>query len=474
MRERFKTTLLVLLAVFVLNGCFREDDPAPLDDRSREVDINDWIWEELSTYYFWEDLLVDTDRAEPDHSTYFNSLLYKDDAFSYISEDAKTLLEELDGEILALGFSPAFGIFSNTNNLFIIVEYVYPGSSAEAAGLLRGDIILKIDGEDLTEDNYLDLYDKSEFTVTLGNYEGNGIYETDEKIFVSSGNIEVNPIVYSEVKEIDGVRIGYLVYVEFLSGNNNSLLEALGKEIESMKEKGISELILDLRYNRGGNVNAAQYLGSLLAPRIQVLNRDVFVRFDYNDILENYYLDREGENSEQLFIRFNDVGYHLDLDRLIILTSSHTASASELLLVGLDPYMPVISIGEPTFGKFYGSFVIYDQEDPPRHNWAMVPVVLKYTNVNGFTDFINGIDPDYFITDNLLDAKSFGDISDPMLAQAISIITGNPVDENARLYRTKSYEERPDWIKIRKGNILKIAPVPALQQTGPIPEAVRE
>jgi C-terminal processing protease CtpA/Prc len=454
--DRYYKFIFFLLLVFLLNGCLLRDDPSPLGDDSQEVNINDWIWEEMNTYYFWKDYLVDTDRVEPDHETYFKSLLYEDDRFSWFSDDAESLREELDGEILALGFSPTFGVFTNTDKIFIIVEFVYPGSNAEAAGLSRGDIILKVDGEDLTNDNYLDFYDKSEYTLTLGQYNGSGIYETDEEIFISNNNIDVNPIIYSEVKEVEGIKIGYLVYVDFISGNNDSMLDNLGQVMDDFKSEEITELIVDLRYNRGGNVDAAQYFGSLLAPQSQVLNRDVFVIFDYNDILEKYYVEQEGENSNHLFIRFKEVGHHLDLDQVVILTSSHTASASELVLVGLDPYMPVISIGEPTFGKFYGSFVIYDQHDPPRHNWAMVPVVLKYTNADGFTDFVNGVNPDFYISDNLLEAKPFGDVTDPMMAQAISFITGNPINENARIDKVKTYYELINWGRIRKGNIFKV------------------
>jgi carboxyl-terminal processing protease len=293
--------------------------------------------------------------------------------------------------------------------------------------------------------------------VTLGEYNGRGILETDNEIFITTNNIEAEPVVYTEVKDLDGHKVGYIVYVDFISGNENTKLEALGQVIDGMRLEGITELIIDLRYNRGGDVDAARYFSSLLVPQVNVSNRDVFVSFRYNDFLESYYKQKEGEDSDHLFIRFRETGYRLDLNEVIILTSSHTASASELLLVGLDPYIPVISIGEPTFGKFYGSFVLFDDNDPPKHNWAIIPVVLKYANANGFSDFVNGIDPDYFVLDNLLEAKPFGDLADPMMARAISHITGRPADEMARTSREKSYEIIPDRNRIRKGNILMSA-----------------
>ena len=455
--------MLILISFLLFTGCQR-DDPGPVDPNKKEIEINDWIWDQMNTYYYWEDQLIDGDRSATEHESYFNSLLYKDDIFSWISDDAESLQDELDGEILALGFSPAFGVFDNSDNIFIVVEYVYPGSNAETAGLQRGDIILKIDGQNLTRDNYLELYDKSDYTITLGEYNGNGISETDKEISISSNNIEVNPIVYSEILDVQSHRIGYMVYVDFISGNDNEKLDDLGKLIDDFTDNGVTELIVDLRYNRGGDVEAAKYLGSMLVPESNRSNRDVFVRFDYNEFLEQYYLQKEGENSDHLSIRFGETGHHLDLHQVIFLTTGHTASASELLVVGLEPYMPVTTIGEPTFGKFYGSFVLYDENDPPKHNWAIIPVVLKYRNADGFSDFVNGITPDYFISDNLLEAKPFGEMTDPMLSRAVSYITGQPVDENAKKSLIKPYREMPDEGRIRNHNILMNGLVESVNQ----------
>jgi carboxyl-terminal processing protease len=115
---------------------------------------------------------------------------------------------------------------------------------------------------------------------------------------------------------------------------------------------------------------------------------------------------------------------NLNLENLYVLTTGATASASELVINGLKPYMNVVIIGEPTFGKFYGSFILFDQNDPPKHNWAIAPVVLKYANANGVTDFKDGLIPDINIADNLLSARPFGDITDPMLATALDMIAG--------------------------------------------------
>jgi carboxyl-terminal processing protease len=86
--------------------------------------------------------------------------------------------------------------------------------------------------------------------------------------------------------------------------------------------------------------------------------------------------------------------------------------------------MDVVQIGTTTYGKCYGSWTIPDWADPKRHNWAMQPIVLKYTNADGFTDFVDGIDPDFYVEENLLDLQPFGSYNDPVLAKALEEITG--------------------------------------------------
>ena len=123
-------------------------------------------------------------------------------------------------------------------------------------------------------------------------------------------------------------------------------------------------------------------------------------------------------------IAFPKSQIQLNMDKVYFLTTGGTASASELLMTSLYPYMDVVQIGETTVGKCYGSVILDDDADQKRHNWAMMPLVMKYANAQGFTDFVSGIDPDLEVEDNLLYAVPFGDLSDPLLAAALEQITG--------------------------------------------------
>ena len=457
---RMRIFILPLLGILFFTSC-STDDINPSENQgsglpdigSDSENIPDWIYDEMSFFYFWND---DLPQAEPngdeDPEPYFNSLLNSVDQFSYISDDAESIIEEKSGTIIAMGFSPSFGVFTNSDNLFAVVEYVYPGSPADQSGISRGDIILKINGEDLDDNNYLDLTSNEGFSVTLGEFNGQSISLTNDIISIETGIIELDPVIHYEVKEVDGIKVGYLVYVDFISGEDDKWLKSLENALGSMKSEGISQLVLDLRYNPGGEVRVAQLLASALAPASAGLNEEVLVSFEYNDNLQNYFISREGQDSPNLYSRFSQTENNLNLNEVYVLTTGNTASASELVINGLKPYMNVTMIGEPTFGKFYGSFLLYDENDPPKHNWAIAPIVLKYANANGVTDFVNGLMPEVLLVDDLLNAREFGDESDPMLATALTLIQGANLS-NSKISTDRLYKPIYDLKKINKKNV---------------------
>ena len=170
----------------------------------------------------------------------------------------------------------------------------------------------------------------------------------------------------------------------------------------------------------------------------------------------NYW---DENNPESLLNRFtnklsnNQSLFSLNLDRVFILTSARTASASELLINGLDPYIDVIHIGDFTVGKNQGSITVYDyindsRDKNPNHMYAMQPIVLKIGNVAGYTDFPNGLQPDIFIKESLLNPGILGNIDEPLLKIAIDQISGDASSINNN-YLFKEIPSPSDVMKER-------------------------
>jgi C-terminal processing protease CtpA/Prc len=239
-----------------------------------------------------------------------------------------------------------------------------------------------------------------------------------------------NPIYLDTIYTVANNKIGYLVYNFFARDNgdkSNNYDKELISKLSNFKSKGVNEMVLDLRYNSGGAVSSAIALASALVKNRSTKN--VLTTSQYNSILHNALIKEEGANYNKDYFIDKIIGTtvaipEMNLPRLYVLTSGWTASASEFIINGLKPYMDVILIGETTYGKNVGSITIYEDDDP-KNKWGMQPIVVKFANSLGFSDFTAGFTPDYEIDEfENLYLYSFGDTNDPLLGKALSLITG--------------------------------------------------
>lgn len=457
--------ILPVVVLTVLGSCEKEvienpGDAGELDDQ----EINEWIYEWMNTIYLWNEEMpskaISTLNMDP--SDYFESLLYKEeDRWSYITPDYEAFIAELQGTPVSMGYSPAFGLVGVNNEVFMVVEYVVPNTPADRAGLQRGDIITTINGAKLTTSNYRELYRQSSYTAGLARYDGKGLISSGVSVSLTAEVITSRPVIHSEIIEYQNTRIGYLVYVEFTSGINNVLRNQLDEALAEFRTEGIDELIVDFRYNPGGELNMATYLASSIAPASVVRPDKVLVSFIYNEILNALYLEDGGPRSDNLNAFFRNTTVNLNMNRVYFMTGPGTASASELVIIGLTPYMEVVQVGDTTAGKYTGAWVFPDTEDPSRHNYAMVPIVMKYANSEGVTEFKDGLMPDYPINDVLIEAPGFGNFTDPVLAKTLEIITGvNPRGSQKKAGEQPNYQWFPDPVKIEQKNLQFIEKLP--------------
>lgn len=412
--SRVVWAMLILLAF----SCKKDEETVVVS--AEALNTNKWIKENMEVFYLWNNRLPGIDETqEPDPTEYFDKLLYTtEDKWSWITDDYASLAAEYAGTPVTYGVdaTPMYTSSAQTSICFV-VNFVYSGSAAEVAGLKRGDIILNLNGSAITLDNYMTFYSSTTMTVQLADLSGGSLVLNGTSYSLTAKVTTTDPAIYHKVLENGGKKIGYLVYVEFVAGTRNAFLYQLDDIFQEFKSEGITDLVVDLRYNPGGEIGTAAYLASAIAPVNVVANKEKLVKLNYNT---DYQAWLEQNYPDELYYNLTDTTTNLNLSKVYFLTTGGTASASELIICGLEPYMGVVQIGEPTYGKYTGMYVIADDNE----EWCMLPVVMKYSNVEGFTDFVEGLEPDYSVTDYPQLGYQFGDTDDPMLAKAISLITG--------------------------------------------------
>ena len=215
------------------------------------------------------------------------------------------------------------------------------------------------------------------------------------------------------------------MYNGFYPNYDSQLNDAFG----SLKSQGITDLVLDLRYNGGGSVQTATRLASMITGQF---TDKVFSKQRWNDKINAYFESEDPGALNNLFtstIEGTAVN-SLNLTKVYILTTKSTASASELVINGLKPYIDVVQIGDITTGKNVGSITIYDsptfgkENRNPNHRYAMQPIVLKIVNADDFGDYFNGLTPTYSLKENITNLGVLGTASEPLLSTAIGKITG--------------------------------------------------
>ncbi|MBR5956844.1 MAG: PDZ domain-containing protein [Salinivirgaceae bacterium] len=420
-----KSLILLSVVALLAVACNKKESNTDGNKAEEYASVNKCINGVMQTYYLWNKRVPryrNADTRNPEE--YFESLLYADDRWSFIVDDKDEYLAESEGTPYSLGYSPQFRYYNDKKNVMILVEYVYPGSPADRAGLKRGDIILEINGEEMNVDNYYDLYCKEDVTYLLGTYdaENNKLHDA-ETISLKAEIIQADPSIYDTIFYVGGKPVGYYVFTEFTSGDTyHATIDAI---FDRFKAAGVKDLILDLRYNGGGEESTELRLASAIAPASVVENHKVYEHIIYNAELEEYFRSID----EGLVDIFPDNPHNADMENLYVLGTKGTASASESVTIALMPYMNVILIGEKTYGKYTGMFYFYDSGDDADlkdlRNWLLLPVCFKYANAQGFTDFVDGLEPNYYVEDDLLGCYQFGDLNDPMLATAISVISGD-------------------------------------------------
>ncbi|WP_290696547.1 S41 family peptidase [Lacinutrix sp.] len=435
-----KTLLAVILLSLLFTNCFDDQDDNPITTQ----DINSFVYRGMDAFYLYRDQVPDLvqDRANSNDfnnylsgfnspETLFESLIYdrtNTDRFSWIVDDFIALEQQFDGITKSNGMEFGLQRFSSgSDDIFGIVRLVLPNTSAEANGLQRGDLFNAVNGTQLTVSNWNSLLGADNLNLNLAVYNTNNTPETDDDTVDASDNtialsrIEYteNPVFRTEILQVEGDNVGYLMYNGFV-GNFNSALNAAFSEFLA---NNVQHLVLDLRYNPGGSVNSAALLGSLVTGQF---NGDVFAKLLFNNL-------QQASNVDFAFVDNNEGSAlnSLNLNKVYILATGSSASASEMVINSLDAYIDVIQIGTQTVGKSQASITIYDSpnfgrtEANPSHTYAMQPLVAITVNKDGTQVPAQGIAVDIEISETINNFGILGDANEPLLAEALAHIAAN-------------------------------------------------
>ena len=436
-----KKIYILFFISIILFSCFEDSD----DNIVFASNINDFVWKGMNASYLYkqniEDLANNRFSSSEEYTDFLNlfenpenlfeSLIYQReniDKFSFIVDDYIALQQYLSGISNSNGMEYGLRYAPGSSyDVYGYVRYVHPNTSAEENNIQRGDVFNSINNTSLTIDNYLDLLSSDNYTVNFANYLDQNTSETsDDQIISNDINIELiktsyekNPIHISSIIETPNQSVGYLMFNRFIGDYNDELISVFS----NFKSNDISNLILDLRYNPGGSVYTSILLSSLITGQFfgEIISTE-----QWNDEIQAYYLNND---PEFLINRFIENNSSLNLNRVFIITTQSSASASELVINCLNPYIDVIHIGTNTYGKYQASVTLYDSENfilegaNPNHTYALQPLVLKTLNSEGNTDYFNGLTPDIILEENITNLGVLGDENEPLLALALQQIT---------------------------------------------------
>jgi C-terminal processing protease CtpA/Prc len=435
-----KILLVTFLAFTLFTSCFEDRDDNPINT----LEINNFVYNGMDAFYLYRDQVPDLVEDKANSSGFsaylnsfntpesqFESLVYdrqNTDRFSWITDDYIALEQQFNGITKSNGMEFGLQLYTfASDNIFGVVRFILPNTSAADNGLQRGNLFNAVNGTQLTISNWRSLLGQDNYTLNLAEYNNNSTADiSDDTIDATSNTVALskieyveNPVFKTNILQVEGENVGYLMYNGFVSNFDNALNDAFGE----FKANNIQHLVLDFRYNPGGSVNSAALLASMVTGQH---TGEVFAKLQYNSI-------QQDNNFNYTFVNSYNGGTlnSLNLTKVYVITTGSSASASEMVINSLDAYVEVIQVGAKTVGKSQASITLYDSPNytrtnvNPQHTYAMQPLVAITVNKVDTQVPSSGIIPDIEIAEEINDLGILGDANEPLLAEALAHIAAN-------------------------------------------------
>ena len=365
------------------------------------LDENNWLRSWSNDTYLWYDEIVDRNPVLYDTPEYFELLrttartasgnLKDRFHFTYPTD----VWEALSTTGASVGYGVEIVLLSRRPPREAVVAYTEPGASADLAGLARGTRILSIDGVDVVEGSDVDTLNAGLFPFEEGEmheFVVQGLDDSEPRTVTLTAEVVIaDPVQHVSVLETDSGPVGYLLFNDFIATAERELIDAF----EDLSGRGITDLVLDLRYNLGGYLDIASQLGFMIAGPSAAQGR-VFEELQFND-KHQVFDPVTGRRLQPLLFHTTSVGFtvssgrnlpSVNLPRVFVLTGPNTCSASESVINGLRGIdVDVVQVGSTTCGKPYGFYAT------DNCGTTYFTVQFRGINAKGFGDFSDGFSP---------------------------------------------------------------------------------
>lgn len=371
------------------------------DAQGSTSDENNWLRSWSNNLYLWYDEIVDEDPDAFTTPAYFDLMRTFEltptgaerDRFHFSLDTEEWERQSQTG--VSAGYGANIILISATRPRRAVIASVEAGSPADLAGLSRGTVITAVDGEDLVNGTNTTVLNAGLFPSNTGETHDFDIEDFDgsnpRSVTMVSADVVEETVPVAQIINTSAGPVGYMVFTSFIGPSEARLVN----EIDTFATAGITELVLDLRYNGGGFLDIASELAYMIAGPSFAQGR-VFEQLEFNDKHPTTNPVTGASLAPDIF-HTTTQGFSLasgsplptlSLNRVIILTTDSTASASESVinaLRGID--FPVVLIGEPTTGKPYGFY--------PTDNCGTTYFTIQFRGINakGFGDYADGFIP---------------------------------------------------------------------------------
>jgi hypothetical protein len=416
-----KTAYLAIALLIFFTSCEKKE-PEPGDEVTPAM-ARDTLYYIMNQWYFWYDKMpAVTKENYPDPYEYLEAVRYRQlDRWSRV-EDYEEFLANDAGTFVGHGFRIGLDQAGNAR-----IVLIFNNSELYGKGVRRGWIVKKINNVDLAPifiagdgDAYNNLIGPGTagITNTFLFIKPDG---TELTVSATKSTFTINTVLHYDTLHLSSGITGHLVFEEFITPSEEELKTAF----TFFKAHNVKDLILDLRYNRGGLVSVAQSLGSYIGGT--PVTGQTFAKLKYNDKNQKY-------NS---VYQFKTTSQPLGIQRLAVITTRSTASASELIINGLKPFTNVVTIGDTTAGKPMGMNVWFCAK-----KYAFLPVTFKTVNASEEGEYYAGFAPDKIAIDDI--THDFEDRREACLGEAIKWMQTSSFSAkgSATFYRGPQFNER--------------------------------